>query len=99
MTTLLTSISEPLFSDAHPGYAGEDSVDEKIPLGGDDTVEDAPIGAGVNAPDVNAPTEKFISQPYVLGSVVLMVVLAIVVLLMRRRQKRQQASRFEKASI
>ena len=99
MTTLLTSISEPLFSDAHPEYTGEDSIDEKVSLGGDASAEDAPIGAGVNAPDVNAPAEKLISQPYVLGSVVLMVVLAIVVLLVRRRQKRQQASRFEKASI
>lgn len=87
--------SEPLFSDAHPGYVGnddEDVVSKPSGLEGDTAFEDTPAAA-----EVTAPAQGLITSDYFLKSVIVMVIIVAIVLIMRRR-RRNQDSRFNDKS-
>jgi hypothetical protein len=86
-------ISEPLFSDAHPGYVGNDDEDVVKPPGleGDNKLEDTPAAA-----EVNAPAEVLLSSDYLQKAALSMVIITVIVLIIRRRRRSRQSQLNEK---
>jgi hypothetical protein len=81
-------ISEPLFSDAHPGYVGNDDEDVVKPpvVEGDTKLEDTPAAA-----EVNAPAEDLLSSDYLQKAALSMVIITVIVYIIRRRRKSRQS--------